>query len=803
MIVYSATKADFRKDVKSNCIDEKILQAFQKAYRRKTGVGEIEAWRNSMQYMGNVLDDKDIPENAGIYIEYGVPQQSKRIDFIITGKNGDKEDTVVIIELKQWAEAEQTNKDAIVSAFYGKGVKGETWHPSYQAWSYAMMLHHYNETVRNENIQLRPCAYLHNCISHDVINNSFYKEYTDQAPAFLKSDSERLKKFIKSFIRYGDPDNIMYRIDNGRIKPSKNLADRLVSLLEGNREFILIDDQKLAYETALELAASPSEPKNVLIIVGGPGTGKSVIAINLLVELTKREKSVQYVTKNAAPRAVYEAKLTGHFRRSYITNLFKGSGSYVDCEKDTFDVLVVDESHRLNEKSGMMQNKGENQIKEIINAARTAVFFIDEDQRVTLKDIGDMDEIMQWARKAGANVYNLQLQSQFRCNGSDGYLAWLDHALQIRETANYVFDKNEYNFRVFDSPNDLKDLIFKKNCADNKARLVAGYCWDWVSKGDSDPFIKDIDIKEHNFAMKWNLADDGGLWLIKPESVNEVGCIHTCQGLELDYIGVIIGPDLVVRDGKIITDASKRSKNDSSVRGYKSLLKKDPEFWKSRIDTIIKNTYRTLMTRGTKGCYIFCTDKETSEYFKALAKQSPIEPVQPAEPIAKPKYPGLSLPILDKKEVKPYVNSVPIYDLKIAAGKFGDKQYIDETDHDWVLLPDTFRIQPGLFVAQVVGESMNRRIPNRAWCLFKLNPVGTRQGKVVVAQHKDIQDLDTGAEYTVKVYESQKLTSEDDPWEHRIVILRPDSNNPNYKSIEIKSNEKDELKIIAELVAIL
>jgi len=434
MIVYSATRRDFSNDVFSNQIERKILDALQTRLGRSTAQTEVAAWKNSMQYMNNLLIDGEIAEDAGVAIEYTIPQTAKRIDFILTGKDEDSRDTAVIIELKQWTEALETEKDGIVETFVG-GAQREMLHPSYQAWTYAALIRDFNETVQDDDIQLVPCAYLHNCITPGAIRAEAYKHHTDLAPVFVRDDTELLKRFIQRFVHYGDSDQILYRIENGRIRPSKNLADHLVSLLNGNREFLLIDDQKVVYEQALALCKKGQEgKKQVLIVEGGPGTGKSVVAINLLVELTRRRLVAQYVTRNAAPRAVYESKLTGSFRRSHVTNLFKGSGSYTQCEADSIDALIVDEAHRLNAKSGMYQ-KGENQIMEIIQAAKLSVFFIDEDQRVTFKDIGESAEIRRWARSCGATVHELPLSSQFRCNGSDGYLAWVDNALQIRETA--------------------------------------------------------------------------------------------------------------------------------------------------------------------------------------------------------------------------------------------------------------------------------------------------------------------------------------------------------------------------------
>src|SRR5450432_3347834 len=380
MIVYQNSKRLFLDDILTNNIEQIIHEAFKKNLNSSISVNEKRSWKNSLQYMNNVLQDTAIPEGCNVSIEYRIPQTSKRIDFIITGQNESKIDHALIIELKQWETAELTEKDAIVQTYVGNSNR-EVNHPSYQAWSYAALLNGFNETVYSENIQLKPCAYLHNYIKDGVIDNIFYAEYIAKAPLFLKSDASKLRDFIKMFLKYGDTSKIMYRIECGKIKPSKSLADSLSMMIKGNQEFILIDDQKLVFETALSLTKKASSTnKRVLIIEGGPGTGKTVVAVNLLVALTKLGFLAQYVTKNAAPRAVYESKLTGSMKKSHISNMFKGSGSYTDCETNTFDALIVDEAHRLNEKSGMYGNLGENQIKEIINSSKCTIFFIDEDQ---------------------------------------------------------------------------------------------------------------------------------------------------------------------------------------------------------------------------------------------------------------------------------------------------------------------------------------------------------------------------------------------------------------------------------------
>lgn len=611
MIVYSATKKDFVTDVLTNQIEKTILSSFVREMGHSTGKSEVSSWKNSMMYMHNVVIDPEIPDDAGVAIEYKIPQTSKRIDFILTGADGENKKTAILIELKQWSEAEITDMDGIVKTFVGGNIR-EVSHPSYQVRSYATLLEDYNASVQDQDIILKPCAYLHNYEPDNVIVNDFYKEYIDKAPVFLKPDVLKLRDFIKRFVKYGDGGEMLYAIENGKIRPSKALADSLASMLQGNQEFSLIDEQKLVFETALKLAKESDEKnKNVLIVEGGPGTGKSVVAINLLTELTNRGDVTQYVTKNSAPREVYQVKLTGKFSKTRISNLFSSSGSFYDIEPNTFDSLIIDEAHRLNAKSGLFNHLGDNQVKELIDAAKFTIFFIDEDQRVTLKDIGKKSEITKWANLLNVRVHNLELASQFRCNGSDGYLSWLDNILQIKETANDSLEGIDYDFRVIDSPLSIHKEIVEKNKINNKARMLAGYCWNWISKKNGS--LKDIVIDKYE--ATWNLSQHGQSWIIHPDSVNEIGCIHTCQGLELDYVGVIIGPDLLVRNGKIVTDPLKRAKTDKSISGYGKLLSENPEEAKKIADMIIKNTYRTLMTRGMKGCYIYSTDQETQKYF--------------------------------------------------------------------------------------------------------------------------------------------------------------------------------------------
>lgn len=617
MIVYEATKDEFLSDV----FQDQLFTNICNNYNSKIGKineREVRAWDISMQYMYRVLTDQDIPNNAGVAIEFRIPYSSKRVDFIISGKT-EKDSTAVIVELKQWEKVEKIQgKEAIVKTLINKSLV-DTTHPSYQAWSYSALIRDYNENVQNDNIQLYPCAYLHNYIrleNEDPLFDKSYQYYIDQAPVFVKGDAGELRNFIKRYVKYGDDKENIYKIESGRIRPSKSLQDSLHNMLKGNQEFVMIDEQKVIYETALSLAqeAVRKNQKQVLVIEGGPGTGKSVLAINLLVEITKRGWVAQYVTKNAAPRNVYSKKLKQDFRKGRIDNLFTSSGSYVNSQKSEFDVLLIDEAHRLNEKSGLFHNLGENQIKEVINASKLAIFFIDEHQRVTLKDIGSIQLIQKYAEMYKSKVTKVQLESQFRCNGSDGYLAWIDDVLQIRNTANSNFIGLQYDFRIYTDPNQLRTDIESLNRHNNKSRIVSGYCWNWIKEGKNRSDIHDIVIPQYNFEMSWNLGTSD-TWAIDDHSVKEAGCIHTCQGLEFEYVGVIIGDDLQCNDnGELFTDYTRRAKTDTSLKGIKKLHKESPAEAERLADQIIRNTYRTLLTRGQKGCFVYCADKRLEQY---------------------------------------------------------------------------------------------------------------------------------------------------------------------------------------------
>jgi DUF2075 family protein len=615
MIAYVATKAKFLNDA------PEIEEIVRESVVAKLGIhisrssSEFQSWRNSLgNAMYHVINTSQIPMDAGIAIEYRLHGRQQRVDFIVSGNNKSGVSQLVLIELKQWTDVTTSLLEDHVRTFLGGAVRDVT-HPSYQSWSYSRLLQDFYEVVTEEPIEVASCAYLHNCLNGSALKTPASAELIARAPLFLHGDRDELQNFVSDRIETGDSSAAVRRIEESRIAPSKKLVEVLASMLEGNEEFVLIDEQKTAYETIRERVKSvlPGEHL-VMVIKGGPGTGKSVIAINALVSLLSDGLNVRYVTKNAAPRAVYQERLRGRLKNAAISNLFMSSDSFHKVEPDSYDVLLVDEAHRLVEKSGFYKNLGENQVGELIRSCRVSVFFSDESQLVTWRDCGTLDEIRTWAEVHDAPVEEMQLDAQFRCAGSDEYLKWLDSTLRVSAEERADMSTCEYDIRIIASPSELRDVIFELNQSNNRSRLLAGYCWQWTSKKDPSKF--DIIFPDEDFAMKWNLDSDGSSWIISPNSVNEIGCIHTCQGLEGDYFGVIIGPDLTVENDELLARPEKRAKHDKSLQGYQRALKNGEPGAREKADRLIRNTYRTLMTRGMKGTFVYCTEPGVADLLR-------------------------------------------------------------------------------------------------------------------------------------------------------------------------------------------
>lgn len=611
MIVYEATAKRFIQDVDSNQIVSEIEKAFQEKLGRGIPPSEVSAYANSLPHMERVVRRAAVADDCGVLIEYKIPLTNFRIDFVIAGQDECGNKNFVIVELKQWQKASIAEGDGLVESYTG-GANRVVTHPSYQAYRYKDFISDFNETVYSGSVSTQSCAYLHNYPQNtpEPLLDDKYDKILHKSPIYFRDDQSKLEDFIAKYVKYGKGMDILYEMNNGRIRPSKKLIDHVSSMFEGNQNYVLLDDQKVAFETARVVANK--QEKAVVIIKGGPGTGKSVISVNLVSALLKDKLNAIFVAPNSSFRDTLVKKLTQDHPSQRIKNVFKGSSIFYDSSEDEFDVLIVDEAHRLKKKGAFMY-RGLNQVEDIVKAAKTSIFFIDDDQAVRPEDIGTVNELKKVAEAYGIPIHELELSAQFRCSGAEGYINWLNDVLQLKETANYDgWDKKSFEFKIFDDPNEMRNAIKQKSKKGQVARVLAGYAWKWSSagEGNADADVEDVEIPEFGFKMPWNSRKVGTTWAIDDRGVEQVGCIHTSQGLEFDYVGVIVGDDLNfdIKSKQFATDHNKY-KDKTGKKG----LKEEPEI----LNRLVRNIYKVLMTRGMKGCYVYFIDKDLEAYFKS------------------------------------------------------------------------------------------------------------------------------------------------------------------------------------------
>lgn len=613
MILYSASFGDFSYHVDRNMITELVEESYVKALGRKPGVAERNSWNNSLRYMESIGRNAKLPADCGVLVEYALPSTSKRVDFIFTGQDAEEQDNFVIVELKQWSEARKSEIPHLVNTFVA-GAHRDVAHPSAQASNYCQFLENINEAIQDNLIVGHACAYLHNFARRnpEPLLDVEYEEYLANAPIFFQRDTEEFEAFLQRFLSRGKGERIKYYIENGRLKPSKKLIDALTGMFDGNDEFVLLDEQQVAYETILYQARKATPVKKVVVVEGGPGTGKSVVALNVFRTLLSDSLNVQFVAPNASFRTALLSKLSRYrvSGRGLVRNLFQGSSSLYKMINNFFDVLIVDEAHRLKGK-GTYQYFGENQVEDVIRTSRTSIFFIDDSQQIRPDDIGSTNDIYKMARLYGAEISHVRLAAQFRCSGATGYVNWLTDVLRLEDTANAVgWDKSAFDFKIVDNPHELLRLTATARSRGFSARVLAGYAWPWTSAKEGNPNaeIADVAIPEFDFARPWNTRRTNTVWALDSACEEQIGCVHTSQGLEFDYVGVIFGKEITYNPetDQIVCHYDRYF----DKTGKKNLLNQ-PDV----LNRYIRNIYKVLCSRGMRGCYVFICDENLRKYF--------------------------------------------------------------------------------------------------------------------------------------------------------------------------------------------
>jgi uncharacterized protein len=463
MRLYEGTIADFNQSVLQNKIADRISSSYERYYHRRVSPSEQRSWQQSLNFLKNSFEYTGLIDNT-LIIEYELPYSTRRIDVLVFGRDQQKTDSVVLIELKQWSNESVSDcpSEGNIIVDYGR-VRKEQAHPSLQVQGY-----HYDVkdflTIFSEQpeIALNSCAYCHNYSRQAADSVLFYPKFTNQIekfPVFAKEDIAALGTYLKERVSEGNGFELFGRFVRSPIRPSKRLLEHTSEMINKQQIFNLIDDQIAAYNAIMHKAKSLSQTKkkSVVIVKGGPGTGKSVIALEVMGELMRQEKTVFHATGSSAFTNTLR-QLVGIRARS----LFKFFNSFANVEPNSIEVLICDEAHRVRKNSNSRYTRAEDrsnlpQIDELFRVAKLNIFFIDENQIVRPLEIGSVALIKEAALRFGVrpdDIAEFELKTQFRCSGSDAYLQWLDKILAITDSEEFTFDAR-MEFRIFSSPSEM------------------------------------------------------------------------------------------------------------------------------------------------------------------------------------------------------------------------------------------------------------------------------------------------------------------------------------------------------------
>jgi hypothetical protein len=507
MRLYAGMSDQFIRDTVHNQIAGKLEDSFFRHYRFRPSPAEVNSWKNSLRAVSQVFQEAGLDDH-GVILEYQLPLTSKRLDCLVCAKGATDDDNAVIIELKQWDYCHEAVGEDLVVTWVGKAER-EMLHPSAQARQYQWYLEDTHTAFYEEPnpVRLSSCVYLHNYapLKNDVILSQRFEALLREFPTFTADDVDALARYLLDRLSSGAGWPVLQRIEQSKYRPSKKLMEHVANVIKGKREYVLLDEQLVVYEKVLACAREGLGDRKtaVVIVKGGPGTGKSVIAINLMSDLLGRGHNAQYVTGSKAFTQTLR-KIIGPRGGAQ----FKYFNSYTGAEPNAADILICDEAHRLRQfsfnrftpktKRGLME-----QIDELIHAGKVCVFFIDDKQVVRADEIGSTAYIRQAAERSACRVWEYQLEAQFRCAGSDGFVNWVNNTLGVERTANVLWDANEeFDFRILDSPEALDRAIHAKAALGLSARLSAGFCWPWSKPNPDGTLVNDVVIGEYQ--RPWN-----------------------------------------------------------------------------------------------------------------------------------------------------------------------------------------------------------------------------------------------------------------------------------------------------------
>ncbi|MFF8419587.1 DNA/RNA helicase domain-containing protein [Streptomyces sp. NPDC015680] len=597
---------------------ELLSENFLHRHGHKPHAAEVRSWERSIPVLTHALVEAGLGE-VEMLLEYGLPLTSKRADVILAGVHPvSGEPSYVIVELKQWSEAHPVDEDPLRCSV--PSYREPVLNPIEQVRGYCDYLVSFNGALEQNPDSVTGVAFLHNATEFGVAGLREVEEdrrgrmFTgDQRGAFL----DYLRSRLAAKPGAAAADDLL----QARVRPSRQLMAVAADEVRDREQFVLLDEQRLAYETVMAAVrkARRSNRKQVVVVTGGPGSGKSVIALSVLGDLYRRGVPALHATGSQSFTKTMR-KVAGA-RKPEVQRLFRYFNSFMEAEPNDIDVLVCDEAHRLRKTSANRYTKaalrtGRPQVAELIGAARVPVFLLDQHQVVRPGEMGTVEQIRQAAADQEVDFTLVELDSQFRCGGSDAYLLWVTSLLGLEGEGPIEWEPDgKVQLLTVDSPQELEDFLGDKRAQGYGARLSAGYCWKWTTKITPAMTRLPTDVVIGDWSKPWNLYGDRSLlgappaplWATDPAGFGQVGCVYTAQGFEYDWSGVIMGPDLVWRTDRWVIDRT---------------ASKDPSFMKATpdedIDRLIRNTYKVLLTRGMIGTVVYSTDRETLMKLRSL-----------------------------------------------------------------------------------------------------------------------------------------------------------------------------------------
>ncbi|NVB42842.1 DUF2075 domain-containing protein [Pseudenhygromyxa sp. WMMC2535] len=842
--LYFAPLHDFLTAVDDQTLVPTLRDRLLELSDRPPSAAEVESWRRSLPALAEVLADP-VFATGEIFVELFMPLNGRRCDALITGHTS-AGPSAIVIELKQWSFVTSSHLSDHVFAG-GRNVL----HPSVQVRDYVETLRHYHSAftspeigVGNKSGQLAPIALHGASFLHELDPRSDKAELRDEQryatsprdyPLFFARERRLFAKWLAQRLVPGPGKPAADRIQRGHPLPSPKLLDTLVECIKGQSDWRLLDEQKTAYFSirhAVQLARDGGEQR-VVIVRGGPGTGKSVLAIQLLADAARQQWAVAHATGSKAFQVVLQgrtqafaldmAKRIHGVRTKKALPLGDLFTTFADLAKlgardpQRLDLAICDEAHRLWKHRRMKYPNGKvewlsevSMIDEVLAASRVSVFFLDDNQSVRAGEIGNSSLIIERAAALGIPHELHELDAQFRCAGSTSYIHWVDGLLDFRAGLDHEWQSDGvYQARIWDEMRAMDDHLRALASQGRRCRLLAGYCWRWSKLDGLGQQPHDLlDARFGGWSGAWihktgqhrkPTENQYFKWALDDDAYEQVGSIYAVQGFEFDDIGVIWGEDLVWRGDRWVAQLEYSKDND-----FKKQLRK------SALDPVekLRNVYRVLLTRGMRSTHLFVLDDETREHLRAclaarparqrLAVGAPLPRDSKARPLRlAPESPRSFAPrSVQPASGSPWTEAVPFLDFEAAAGGFSGawRDLIDPAhSEDWVTWEGAPAFFPGDFVARVRGASMAPMISDGDWCLFRPAPIEQAVGRPALIRLSG--DAPDAGRFSVKVVEVEWAPLPSGELVRSALILR--SLNPDFPDLRLTANDEGEVTVLA------